>query len=139
RDARLLPYGARGRLRHRGPRPGGRHRAAARRATGRGGTRGARDAARLARDGASRSLASPALRRPLLRRRRREGLRLPSRGARELKRHAPGHASDRRTTVGPMPPSEPIDVFAPDILKDEVAFVTGGGTGIGKQIARVLG
>lgn len=38
-----------------------------------------------------------------------------------------------------MPPSEPIDVFAPDILRDEVAFVTGGGTGIGKQIARVLG
>lgn len=38
-----------------------------------------------------------------------------------------------------MSPTEPVDVFAPDILKGEVAFVTGGGTGIGKQIARVLG
>ncbi|MEZ4334866.1 MAG: SDR family oxidoreductase [Myxococcota bacterium] len=38
-----------------------------------------------------------------------------------------------------MSPTEPIDVFAPDILKGQVAFVTGGGTGIGKQIARVLG
>lgn len=35
--------------------------------------------------------------------------------------------------------SEPIDVFAPDLLKGQVAFVTGGGTGIGREIARVLG
>ncbi len=35
--------------------------------------------------------------------------------------------------------SEPVDVFAPEFLKGQVAFVTGGGTGIGKEIARVLG
>jgi peroxisomal 2,4-dienoyl-CoA reductase len=35
--------------------------------------------------------------------------------------------------------SEPVDVFAPDLLKGQVAFVTGGGTGIGREIARVLG
>ena len=38
-----------------------------------------------------------------------------------------------------MPISEPVDVFAPDLLKGQVAFVTGGGTGIGREIARVLG
>ena len=35
--------------------------------------------------------------------------------------------------------SEPVDVFAPDLLQGKVAFVTGGGTGIGREIARVLG
>jgi peroxisomal 2,4-dienoyl-CoA reductase len=34
---------------------------------------------------------------------------------------------------------EPVDVFSPDLLKGQVAFVTGGGTGIGREIARVLG
>lgn len=34
---------------------------------------------------------------------------------------------------------EPVDTFLRDLLRDEVAFVTGGGTGIGKEIARVLG
>ncbi len=38
-----------------------------------------------------------------------------------------------------MQVSEPVDVFAPDLLKGQVAFVTGGGTGIGREIARVLG
>jgi len=38
-----------------------------------------------------------------------------------------------------MPLTEPIDVFAPDCLAGQVAFVTGGGTGIGREIARVLG
>ncbi len=38
-----------------------------------------------------------------------------------------------------MPISEPVDVFAPDLLNGQVAFVTGGGTGIGREIARVLG
>jgi peroxisomal 2,4-dienoyl-CoA reductase len=32
-----------------------------------------------------------------------------------------------------------MTVFAPDILSEQVALVTGGGTGIGKEIARVLG
>jgi peroxisomal 2,4-dienoyl-CoA reductase len=32
-----------------------------------------------------------------------------------------------------------MSVFVPDILSGQVAFVTGGGTGIGKEIARVLG
>ena len=32
-----------------------------------------------------------------------------------------------------------MSVFAADILSGQVAFVTGGGTGIGKEIARVLG
>jgi peroxisomal 2,4-dienoyl-CoA reductase len=32
-----------------------------------------------------------------------------------------------------------MSVFASDILSGRVAFVTGGGTGIGKEIARVLG
>ena len=35
--------------------------------------------------------------------------------------------------------SEPVDVFAPNLLQGRTAFVTGGGTGIGKEIARVLG
>ena len=34
------------------------------------------------------------------------------------------------------PPPSP---FLPDVLAGQVAFVTGGGTGIGKEIARVLG
>jgi peroxisomal 2,4-dienoyl-CoA reductase len=38
-----------------------------------------------------------------------------------------------------MATPEPVDVFAPHLLQDQVAFVTGGGTGIGKEIARVLG
>ena len=33
----------------------------------------------------------------------------------------------------------PTDVFVPDLLAGQVVFVTGGGTGIGKEIARVLG
>ena len=35
--------------------------------------------------------------------------------------------------------SAPADVFVGDLLAGQVAFVTGGGTGIGKEIARVLG
>ena len=35
--------------------------------------------------------------------------------------------------------TSPRDVFVPDLLAGQVAFVTGGGTGIGKEIARVLG
>jgi len=35
--------------------------------------------------------------------------------------------------------AEPVDVFAPNLLQGQVAFVTGGGTGIGREIARVLG
>ena len=35
--------------------------------------------------------------------------------------------------------SSPSDVFVSDVLAGQVAFVTGGGTGIGKEIARVLG
>jgi NADP-dependent 3-hydroxy acid dehydrogenase YdfG len=35
--------------------------------------------------------------------------------------------------------SAPEDVFVGDLLAGQVAFVTGGGTGIGKEIARVLG
>ena len=40
--------------------------------------------------------------------------------------------------LGPMadPPASP---FVADVLAGQVAFVTGGGTGIGKEIARVLG
>lgn len=37
----------------------------------------------------------------------------------------------------PAPP--PASPFRPDVLAGQVAFVTGGGTGIGKEICRVLG
>ncbi len=33
----------------------------------------------------------------------------------------------------------PVSPFVPDLLAEQVAFVTGGATGIGKEIARVLG
>ena len=33
-----------------------------------------------------------------------------------------------------MPLTEPVDVFAPDCLKGQVAFVTGGARGIGAAI-----
>jgi peroxisomal 2,4-dienoyl-CoA reductase len=33
----------------------------------------------------------------------------------------------------------PLSPFQPDVLAGQVAFVTGGGTGIGKEICRVLG
>jgi NAD(P)-dependent dehydrogenase (short-subunit alcohol dehydrogenase family) len=32
-----------------------------------------------------------------------------------------------------------MSVFRPDIIKDQVALVTGGATGIGKEICRALG
>jgi len=32
-----------------------------------------------------------------------------------------------------------MSVFRPDIIKDQVALVTGGATGIGKEICRTLG
>ena len=34
--------------------------------------------------------------------------------------------------------SEPVDVFAPGLLSGQVAFVTGGGTGIGQAAALAL-
>ena len=34
---------------------------------------------------------------------------------------------------------EPRSTFVPDALAGQVAFITGGGTGIGREIARVLG
>src|SRR5260370_16061816 len=37
--------------------------------------------------------------------------------------------------IGPMPKS----CFASDVVAAQVAFVTGGATGIGKQICRILG
>jgi 2,4-dienoyl-CoA reductase [(3E)-enoyl-CoA-producing], peroxisomal len=37
------------------------------------------------------------------------------------------------------PAAPPASPFRPDVLAGQVAFVTGGGTGIGKEIARVLG
>ncbi len=42
----------------------------------------------------------------------------------------------RRMTEPAPPPPSPV---RPDVLAGRVAFVTGGGTGIGKEIARVLG
>ena len=44
-----------------------------------------------------------------------------------------------QTNTGNVELTEPVDVFAPNLLAGQVAFVTGGGTGIGKEIARVLG
>ena len=55
------------------------------------------------------------------------------------------HDTDATRSVGRMTASRklqltaPTDVFVGDLLAGQVAFVTGGGTGIGKEIARVLG
>ncbi|MFC4734165.1 SDR family oxidoreductase [Salipiger abyssi] len=41
--------------------------------------------------------------------------------------------------TAPKNPRSPLQTFAPDMLRGKAAFVTGGGTGIGFGIARVLG
>jgi peroxisomal 2,4-dienoyl-CoA reductase len=40
---------------------------------------------------------------------------------------------------GSAPPGDALSPFRSDVLDGQVAFVTGGGTGIGKEICRVLG
>ena len=47
--------------------------------------------------------------------------------------------SETSTDQGDTELTVPADVFVGDLLAGQVAFVTGGGTGIGKEIARVLG
>jgi peroxisomal 2,4-dienoyl-CoA reductase len=50
-----------------------------------------------------------------------------------------GYGSPMESTSSGAHPNDVPSAFVPDIMAGRVVFVTGGGTGIGKEIARVFG